>query len=398
MGLSIDGINLLCRLAGSECLDSISSVQINDLLMSYSDKVKSEEDSTKKKKYRDIQTFLRKVSKTPREELVNLGELRIELVKDYRGLKTKSWVSDVQALFEIYGTVFSVEDIESVIQEYRRHNRILTRAIGLFVALAMVLAVMLCLSIFQRVDQVSYEELQQFVTVAEPEKTTNVVYVATSGNEITELAEDSEETDEEEEEEEQAEEEQAEPEVEDVKFSADFDQLTKINGDIRAYLYFVDEDIAYPVMGCMDNEKYLRADYTGAYSYAGSLFIDYRNSFSLDDPFTIIYGHNMKNGSMFGILKKYRDSEYASSHSRIQIDTPDGLHMYSVIAAFTVDTNSDFYSIKSMGLMDRVSQIIASKNEISSDYVYERGDRLVALSTCTGLGYGSRFVVILKEI
>ena len=373
MGLSIDGINLLCRLAGSECLDSISSVQINDLLMSYSDKVRSEEDVAKKKKYRDIQTFLRKVSKTPREELVDLGELRLELVKDYRGLKTKSWVSDVQALFEIYGTVFSVEDIESVIHEYRQHNRILTRAIGIFVGLAVVLAVVLCLSMFQRVDQVSYEELQQFVTVAESEKTTNVVYVATSGNEIAGLAEDSEETEEETDEEEA----EAEPEVEDVKFSADFDQLTKINGDIRAYLYFVDEDIAYPVMGCMDNEKYLRADYTGAYSYAGSLFIDYRNSFSLDDPFTIIYGHNMKNGSMFGMLKKYRDSEYASSHSRIQIDTPDELHMYSVIAAFTVDTNSDFYSIKSMGLMDRVSQIIASKNEISSDYVYERGDRLV---------------------
>ena len=88
--------------------------------------------------------------------------------------------------------------------------------------------------------------------------------------------------------------------------------------------------INYPIIQSQDNEYYLHHLYNGEYNFAGSIFVDYRND-GFNDKHTIIYGHNMKNGSMFNSIKKYQNEDYANEHRYIYIATPDGeTHVFYV--------------------------------------------------------------------
>lgn len=83
------------------------------------------------------------------------------------------------------------------------------------------------------------------------------------------------------------------------------------------------EVINYPVIQSTDNEYYLHHLYDGTYNSSGSIFVDYRND-GFNNRHVIIYGHNMKNGSMFSSIKKYQKQDYADEHRYIYIATPDG--------------------------------------------------------------------------
>ena len=92
--------------------------------------------------------------------------------------------------------------------------------------------------------------------------------------------------------------------------SVDFDTLKSVNPDVVGWIYIEALDnINYPVVQGDDNETYLHTTYENNYNFAGTIFVDYENSSDFSDCNTLIYGHNMKNGSMFGNLKKiYRGS------------------------------------------------------------------------------------------
>ena len=88
-----------------------------------------------------------------------------------------------------------------------------------------------------------------------------------------------------------------------LPLSVDFSALKQENEDIIGWIYSENTPINYPVVQSDDNEYYLRRLTNGEYNIAGSIFMDYRNSASLEDNNTIIYGHNMKNNTMFGSLQ-----------------------------------------------------------------------------------------------
>lgn len=92
--------------------------------------------------------------------------------------------------------------------------------------------------------------------------------------------------------------------VETSPISVDFDTLKEANEDVIGWLYCEDTPINYPVLQSDDNSYYLRRLVNGEWNVAGSLFMDYRNNLSNNDWNTVIYGHNMKNDSMFGTLGK----------------------------------------------------------------------------------------------
>ena len=118
---------------------------------------------------------------------------------------------------------------------------------------------------------------------------------------------------------------------EDVNFAV----YQKINKDIYAWIRIPGTPIDYPILNRKgDNEYYLKRNY---YRYAdtrGSIFTEDYNNRDFNDPVTLIYGHNMRNGSMFGSIQKtYTKKSFMQSHKELQIILPDKTYTYEIFAA-----------------------------------------------------------------
>lgn len=90
--------------------------------------------------------------------------------------------------------------------------------------------------------------------------------------------------------------------------------LQKLNKDMAGWLTIADTEIDYPILQSTDNDYYLHHNYKNEKARAGSIFKDYRNTNEFLDKNTIIYGHNMKDGSMFADLRKYLDKDFLAAH------------------------------------------------------------------------------------
>ena len=135
--------------------------------------------------------------------------------------------------------------------------------------------------------------------------------------------------------------EDAEPPVE-----VDWENLKAINPDIVGWLYVDAQDnINYPICHTTDNEYYLHKTFRREYLYAGSIFEECLNSGDFTDPNTIVYGHNMKSGSMFGMLKYLRGQEKYDSAPYFWILTPQGNYRYHIYAAFQTAVDSEVYNL-----------------------------------------------------
>lgn len=110
--------------------------------------------------------------------------------------------------------------------------------------------------------------------------------------------------------------------VEKAPISIDFEQLCQVNPDIIGWIYCEDTVINYPVLKGNDNDYYLHHTYDGTYSASGSIFVDAENADDFADSNTIIYGHHMKNGSMFASLSKWADQDYYEAHPVMWLLTP----------------------------------------------------------------------------
>ena len=133
-----------------------------------------------------------------------------------------------------------------------------------------------------------------------------------------------------------------------IKIDIDFDTLLETNKDIVAWIYSPDTPINYPVVQSNDNDYYLRRMLDGTHNTAGTIFMDYRNNKDLSDLNTIIYGHNMKNNSMFGTLDKYKSQEYYDEHPLIYLITKDKTLKIELLAGLIVSETSEVYRILRM--------------------------------------------------
>lgn len=174
----------------------------------------------------------------------------------------------------------------------------------------------------------------------------------------------------------------------------DISSLRNINEDIIGWIYFENVDISYPVLYSGDNSTYLRCSYTGEDIQAGSIFMEANNSRDFSDAHTIIYGHNMKDLSMFGKLKYYAsDEDYILSREYFQIITDQRKYRYKIISYKTVTPDSDVYTIYGQGDQDFpafVNNVLQKGSHLESNYSIECNDHLITLSTCAG---DNRFVV-----
>lgn len=182
----------------------------------------------------------------------------------------------------------------------------------------------------------------------------------------------------------------------------DFDKLKSVNEDVVGWIY-VDAlpDISYPIVKGKDNQTYLHQTYEKNYNFAGTIFVDYENSGDFSDCNTLVYGHNMKNGSMFGHLKKFREDDKLYKQDKyFWILTSERNYRYEIITAYTTGVNSDTYTLfKGPGEeFEKYLETIKGYSEIQTDDTdLTIKDRIVTLSTCTG-NESTRFVVQGKRV
>lgn len=115
-----------------------------------------------------------------------------------------------------------------------------------------------------------------------------------------------------------------------------FDELRRINPDIVGWLKIEDTEIDYPIVQTGNNETYLNTDFEGKKSVAGAIYLDYECEPDFSGRHNIIYGHNMKNGSMFKDIVKYKDEAYFNEHQIITVYTPEReYHLRPMSALYT---------------------------------------------------------------
>jgi len=177
----------------------------------------------------------------------------------------------------------------------------------------------------------------------------------------------------------------------------DIQGLKEQNGDIVGWIYFEgDVGINYPLLYSGD-DYYLRRNYLGEEETAGSIYIDGNNSPDLSDAHTLIYGHNMRNLSMFGKLRYYKTEEdYFENHRYFQLITETGAYRYEIFAYKDVGTlNGGIYTTwkyVDKDFKEFVENTICTGSYVDADVDVDNGTHIVTLSTCS---YDSdvRFIV-----
>jgi len=166
----------------------------------------------------------------------------------------------------------------------------------------------------------------------------------------------------------------------------DWEGLLAQNEDIIAWIDIPAIDASYPVMQSEDNDYYLHRGFDREYLFAGCLFLDYHNNSNFRDYHSILYGHNMRDGSMFGRLRELRSQENVDANPYIWIYTPETDILCRIFSVHNTGVNSETYTISFSdmetwsGWIER--QIEAS--QITSPDYPTTDDRIVTLSTCVG--------------
>lgn len=171
--------------------------------------------------------------------------------------------------------------------------------------------------------------------------------------------------------------------------------LREVNEDVIGWIVIPETQLDYPLMQGEDNEYYLERNWKGEKNVAGSIFMEQFNDKDFKNFNTVIYGHRMKNGSMFGSLKHYASKSYWEQHPYVYIYDDAGAHRYEIFAAYEATLEGSTYQV---GFADDESKQLfldhcVGYSDIDTGVVPTIEDRIITLSTCTGRGHESRWVV-----
>lgn len=180
----------------------------------------------------------------------------------------------------------------------------------------------------------------------------------------------------------------------------DFESLWKINPNTIAWIYLKDSEINYPIVKAADNDKYLKVKFDGEYGGSGTLFTDCATEDPFDQFNTIVYGHHMKDGSMFAGLRKFKDVEYEKKHNRFELITPEHKYHLDVIAFCNERSDSTLYqpNVHSLANAADYVNLIKNKAMYTTDVEFDENDKLVMLSTCAYEFNGARYIVYGKLV
>mgnify|MGYP002524453035 CR=1 FL=1 len=182
--------------------------------------------------------------------------------------------------------------------------------------------------------------------------------------------------------------------------TVDFNNLLATNKDVCAWIYSPDTVINYVVVQGEDNNNYLHHKLDGTYNASGTLFIDCECSPNFSGANTIIYGHNMKDGSMFASLHNYVDQSYYDAHPIMYISTPAGDYKLEIFSCFTCDFDADTYTLSFASEAEYSAFLnkMVSQSNVKTNVSVDSSERIVTLSTCTYEYDNARYVVMGKLV
>lgn len=189
----------------------------------------------------------------------------------------------------------------------------------------------------------------------------------------------------------------AEPAVGPAPIEINFEALLQESPDVQGWIYCEGTNINYPIVQGRDNNQYLRHTYTGEYAVSGSIFIEAKNAPGFADSNTVIYGHHMKDGSMFHSLSEWADQEFYEAHPNMWLLTPDGDYRVDLIAGYITPADSDTYAIF-QGPSEYFDEYLGALPE-KSDFkapesvTLDRDAKYVILSTCDYTYKDARYVL-----
>ena len=177
---------------------------------------------------------------------------------------------------------------------------------------------------------------------------------------------------------------------EEVNVHIDFDSLSKVNPDVVGYLKVNNTKIDYVVVKGKDNDYYLNHNFNKKRNVSGWVFADYTVNFDGNDKNIVIYGHNMRNGTMFGTLKNILDKNwYLNEENRkILFVTKEDTFYYEVFSVYSIKSedyyiSTDFKNEESFG---KFINTLKKRSKYDFKVDVSEKDEILTLSTCTGNG------------
>ena len=180
----------------------------------------------------------------------------------------------------------------------------------------------------------------------------------------------------------------------------DFAGMWEINKDVYAWITVPGTVIDYPILQhATDNTYYLNYNIDGSYGYPGCIYTENLNSKDFTDNNTVIYGHNMKNGSMFSGLHKFEDASFFNEHTEVFIYTPEKEYEYTIFAAYIYDDRHLLYSFDFANqqvyanYLEDIQNMRSMNALLREDITVTAEDKIITLVTCIGNQPDKRLLV-----
>ena len=193
--------------------------------------------------------------------------------------------------------------------------------------------------------------------------------------------------------------------AEEVTILEEYVQLYQQNGDMVGWIQIPGTVINYPVMQTPDRiDYYLYQDFYDQYSNHGSIYARESCDFNAPSDNVTIYGHNMKDGSMFADLRKYEQQSFWEEHPYIYLDTLSQRQVYEIISVFVTTVTEEgfayhrFVDAREAGEFDDFVDTCKALSLYDTGLTAEYGDKLISLSTCIFYETDGRLVVVAKRI
>lgn len=193
----------------------------------------------------------------------------------------------------------------------------------------------------------------------------------------------------------------AEP-AEDEEEGASFAELLAVNSDVCAWITMDNTGIDYPVLQGETNHTYINTDVYGNFALAGSIFLDSRNDNTFSDTYSLLYGHHMDNGRMFGDLDLYKEEKFFNENRTGTLILPDRTYNLEIISCLLVSASEDniFEPARWQGDIDNLLTFIKHNSMYFHDDVIdsieqsEEDVQILALSTCSSEFTDARTIIL----
>ena len=184
-----------------------------------------------------------------------------------------------------------------------------------------------------------------------------------------------------------------------IDWLAFYEEMKGLNPDYVGWIILEGTQINYPIVQAADNDYYLHRLFDGTENFSGTLFADYRSTDLFKSGNTIIHGHNMKNGSMFAGLLKYREEWFYNSHKRFSVYTEEGEIVYEVFAIYSTDPVSTSYVTEFASDEEYVNwlNLMYEQSVVKPPVELNADTQVLTLSTCIN-DSRNRLIIQAKRI